>query len=243
MRDPNGDSGTAASAASGAAPGSGWTARDLAMLAAITASAAALRLWGIEQWSWSDAEATTWRALTQPFAAESGGFTATGESRHPLVYALVRWLLAAGVLPGYGEGWVRLPFAFAGTLAVPLAALFARRVAGRAVAVTAALVVAIHPAHVAASQTADPVVFAVTAALLAGALATLRPRWPWLLATGLAGLCAPSGWVVAPALAWIGRGEGIGARLPPRAVIAAAIALAAAALLARRGRTDKGVRA
>lgn len=228
MRDPNGDSGTAANVADDAVPGSAWTARDLLVLAAITAVAAALRLWGIEQWSWSDAEATTWRALTQPFADGAGGFTSSGESLHPLVYGLVRWLLSVGVLPGYGEGWVRLPFAFAGTLAVPLVAVFARRLAGRAVAVAAALVVAIHPAHVAASQTADPVVFAATVALFAGALATLRARWPWLAATAVAGLCAPSGWLAAPLLAWIGRGAGV--RPSRRVALAVAVALAVLAL-------------
>jgi hypothetical protein len=84
---------------------------------------------------------------------------------------------------------------------VPLVALFARRVVGRAAGLFAALVVAVHPAHVAASQTADPVVVAVSAALLAGVLAGARWWWPAVLAVVFAGACHPVGWLLAPALA------------------------------------------
>ena len=49
-----------------------WSGRTLGMLAAITLVAAVLRLWGVRDWSFDGAEATTFRALQLPLGGEAG---------------------------------------------------------------------------------------------------------------------------------------------------------------------------
>ena len=90
---------------------------------------------------------------------------------------------------------MRLPFAFAGCLLPPLIALLARPIFGRGVAFLAALLVAVHPTQIAASQTAHPAVCAVT--LVVAAAVAARGGWRWVgwLLVLLAGACHPIGWL------------------------------------------------
>ncbi|MEZ6038793.1 MAG: hypothetical protein R3F29_15040 [Planctomycetota bacterium] len=189
----------AEAAAEPAADDARWASRDLWWLAAISAVAAAARLWHIELWSWSDREAETWRALTQPLGAADGGLAGSAEGFYPLLFLFERGLLSSGLLPSFGEGWLRLPYAFVGAVMVPCVAVLARRPFGRGAALLAAVALAVHPAHIAASQTADPAVAAVAVALLVGAVGQrLRSRWAWWMVV-VAGLCHPIGW-------WLGAG-------------------------------------
>ena len=185
-----------------------WTRAQVVALLAITLLATLLRLLRIEQWSWSEAEAVTWRAITLPLAG-ANGFFSTSESNTPAVYLGLRWLCESGWLPSYGEGWLRLPFAFAGALAVPVLALLGRPLVGLPAALAAAVLLALHPMHLAASQSTQPLVVAVTVQLLALAC-WLRPMR--VLAIALLVLAASSaelGFTAAVALASM--------RLPVRA--------------------------
>ncbi len=172
-----------------------WTGCDLALLAGVSLLAIALRLLLIEQWSFGVAEAATWKAVTSPAAGDVAAFFSTSEGRYPLVFLLMRGLFDAGVLPGSTEGWMRLPFAFAGCLLAPLVALYARPLLGRGVGLLAAVAVAVHPGLVEASQTAHPAVFAVAASLAAGVAAMRGWRWPAYALVALAGGCHPLGWL------------------------------------------------
>ena len=184
-----------------AAPVRRWTGVDLLTLASISVVAAALRLLFIEQWSFAPAEASTWRALTTPLVGEAASFSSSPEVAYPLVFLLLRELLDQGLLPSMTEGWLRLPFAFAGCVVAPLVALVARPLMGRPAAVLAAFAVAVHPACVVASQTAEPVVFAVGFALLAGVLSMRGWGWMSALAVLVAGGCHPLGWLAGFGLA------------------------------------------
>jgi hypothetical protein len=185
----------AADVASAAADGTAtapWTRAQVAALAVVTAGAVALRLFRIELWSWDAAEAETWRAVTRPWTGPDG-FWSSADALAPLPWLGLRALLAAGMPDG--EGWLRLPFAFAGVLAVPLLALAAQRPLGANGALLAAALLAVHPLHVAASQTAAPPVVAVTLVLGAAALAAaaaVRIAWVVLAA---AALTAPIAWI------------------------------------------------
>lgn len=172
----------------------GWTRAQVGALAAVTLLATALRLFRIEQWSWSSGEATAWRAITQPLAGPDGLF-ASREGWAPLGYLGVRWLCDLGVLPSHGEGWLRLPFGFAGVVAVPLLALVGRPLVGAGAALLAALLLAIHPLHVAVSQSMEPVGFALPLALLGLACVQQGARAAAVAAMALAGLCAGIGWI------------------------------------------------
>ncbi len=183
----------------GAASPAGWTRGQRALLLLITAVAIALRLFRIEQWSWSGAEAATFRAITLPLDGEHGYF-ADGASQSPLVHLAQRALLEH-VLPGVGEGWLRLPFAFCGVLAVPALAVLLARMVGPSAALLGAALFALHPTHIAASQSMAPLSCGLTAALLAG-LVPLRSRaltvLPFVVAIG----CDPTLlWTVVTALA------------------------------------------
>jgi len=172
-----------------------WNIADTLLLAALSLLALGLRLLAVEQWSFGVIEAETFRALTQPLSGGPDSFMASDQSSYPVVFWLLRWLLDVGALPGFTEGWIRLPFAFVGCLLVPSIALFARPVFGRGVAFLAALLVAVHPGHVAASQTANPVVFAMTIAVFAGVVRLSGMRWLSVLLCILAGACHPLGWL------------------------------------------------
>ena len=168
---------------------------DLCWFAGISLLGAALRLFAIEQWSFDAAEAVTYRAVTQPFVGGADGFVDSVQRYYPLGFSGLRYLLDVGVLPGFGEGWMRLPFAFFGCLLVPLLSLLARPMFGRGVAFLAAGLVAVHPGHINASQSADPVVCAVT--LMVAAAIARRGGWRavgWFLLV-CAGGCHPLGWL------------------------------------------------
>ncbi len=182
------------------AAGTIWRTRDLWLLLGITVVGAALRLFHVEQWSLSAAEAETWRSVTLPFDG-SAGFFASEASRYPLVFVTLRWLFEVGILPAQGEGWLRLPFVFVGMLVVPLFALVASRIVARTTALVAAALLAIHPWHTAMSQTAVAqgvaLFFALAAlAVVPGSMAAARSRWcSFLLFVILAGVCHPIGWL------------------------------------------------
>ncbi|MBL8752761.1 MAG: hypothetical protein JNK15_05625 [Planctomycetes bacterium] len=169
-------------------PAEGWPGTSRRWLLAITGVAIALRLFRIEAWSFDAGEAATYRAITLPLDGADGYF-ADPASLAPLVHLCLRWLVEH-VLPGNGEGWLRLPFAFAGVLAVPALAVLLRRLVGAPAALVAAGVLALHPLHVALSQSMSPVVVGVTAALLAG-LVPVRSRVLTLLPFVVAIGCAP----------------------------------------------------
>jgi hypothetical protein len=181
-------------------PGRGplWTRRALWLLLGICVLAAMVRLYHIERWAWSAAEADTWRLVTAPMGGPTG-FFANAESRFPVAYLGLRWLLTLGVLPAENELWLRLPFAFVGTITVPLLALLTAQIATVRTAIGAALLLALHPWHVAASQSAEPAVVVTFAALIVYGL-VLQRRW-WLagIAQVVAGLCHPFGWLALPA--------------------------------------------
>lgn len=177
-----------------------WPRPAIGALVVVTLLAAALRLWGIREWSWNDGEAATWRALQLPLAG-GNGFFAADESRAPLVHFALRWLVDLGLLPSLGEGALRLPFAFVGIVAVPLLAVCGRRFVGLWPALLAALLLACHPAHVAASQTAAATVtLSLLWILLPRAVAAGRPFATFGLCL-VAGFCDPVGWCAAPLLA------------------------------------------
>lgn len=161
-----------------------WPTRALAALCAVTMVAAVLRLWHLEDWSVSAVEAATWRSATTG-AVEAGPA--------PLAGLLLRAAFALGLLPEHGEGWLRLPFAFFGVLTVPLLAVVADVFVGRRVAILAAGLLALHPWHVEASQTASGAVVACFCFVLAAGFAALgtrlRSRLGLLLAL-LAAICA-----------------------------------------------------
>lgn len=196
-----------------------WTGRTLGALAAITLVAAVLRLWGVRDWSFDEAEAATFRLLQLPLGGEAG-FYAAPESRAPLLHLLLRALVDHGLLPSLGEGSLRLPFLFLGLLTVPVLGLVLRRWCGLGVALLAASVLAIHPLHVQASQTAaTPVVVPLMGLLAAAAFHGERPRW---FAGGalvlLAGLADPLGFALA-LTAWRRPGQGVVVRYVPWLVL------------------------
>lgn len=177
-----------------------WTGRAVLLLAAITAVAAAVRLFRVEIWSLNEVEAGTWRAITAPLGGERG-FGASPEGCQPLAYLVLRQLFESGLLGGGSEGWLRLPFVFCGAATVPLFALAMARHTGRAVALLAALLLAVQPWHVFVSQSADPRTPALL--LIVVAVIALRHDHPgarrrgWVhasLALLAAGLCHPLGW-------------------------------------------------
>ena len=199
-----------------------WSQHRLLLLLAISVVAAALRLWRVEQWSWNGDEARTFDLVAMA-GAGTRSLWSEPERWFPLLPLLLRQLFEFGWLPNCSEGWLRLPFAFAGALTVPLLALVGARTFGTAAALLAALLLAVHPWHVAASQCAAPAV--VVAAGVLAVLGCAERRW-WRWAVVLQLLVAavhPSGWFAAAAL-------GLGAlrpRLQPIAV-AAVTAIAAA---------------
>lgn len=185
----------------------GWRVGELWVLFGITMLGAALRLFRVEQWSMAAAEVATWQAVTMPLEGD-GGFFASAASQYPLVHLGLRWLLDTGLLGFDGQGWLRLPFVFFGTISVPLAALAASLMVGRRTALLAAGLLALHPWHIVQSQTAAPPVVALAFALLAMVAGLAAPRrWRWsrravcVVAAALACACDRSGLLVLPLLA------------------------------------------
>lgn len=180
-----------------------WTGKTVLLLVAITVVAAAVRLFRVEIWSLNEVEAGTWRAITAPLGGDRG-FCVSPEGCQPLAYLLLRQLFDFGLLGGGTEGWLRLPFVFCGAATVPLFALAMARHTGRAVALLAAAMLAVHPWHVCISQSADPRAPALL--LIVVAVIALRHDHPdarrrgWVhasLALLAAGLCHPLGWCCA----------------------------------------------
>ena len=216
-----------------------WTGTDLLLLAGVSLVAAALRLLMIEQWSFGVAEAATWKAVTSPAAADLGDFVATREGRYPLVFLLMRGLFDAGVLPGSTEGWMRLSFAFAGCLLMPLVALYARPLLGRGFGLLAAAAVAVHPTLVEASQTAHPAVFCAAVSLAAGVVAMRGWRGTSYVLVAVAGGCHPLGWLAAAGMVYATRSHV--PRLPAWAYVLAALAAAPLAAEVARGPAVAGL--
>lgn len=216
-----------------------WSSVDLLLLGALSLVAIAIRLASIEQWSFGAVEAIAFRAVSQPLDAQPGGLFGGAEAFHPVGYLSLRWLFEIGLLQHATEGWLRLPFAFVGAVTVPLLALYARPLVGLVPARLAAVVLVVHPAHIAASQTADPLVMAVPIALVAGVLARSgRSRlwsWPCLV---LAGACHPVGWLVGVGSMLVApdRGDAAASRWASgrrsRALVVAIATLSGAVLLA-----------
>ena len=167
------------------------------LIVAVTAVAAALRLWRFGEWSlWID-EAHTWRDATMQLAGENG-FLRTDRMFYPATFLLLRFLFGVGWL-GFDEASLRLPFVLLGIATVPLVALCGRRLVGPWAAVLGASLVAIDPWHLFWSQNArgygPMVLLTVVAANRAHVwLGTDRPRdlYAAVLAIGLGALCHPS---------------------------------------------------
>ncbi|MCR9245493.1 MAG: hypothetical protein NXI31_10705 [bacterium] len=181
---------------SAAAPGGPWSRWELLLVIGITLLAAGVRFFGVEVWSMSAAEAMTWRHAT----------VAATESWR-LSDLLVRVFWESGLLPSHGEGWLRLPFLFVATLAVPLLALVGEVLVPRRVALLAAGLLAVHPWHVEVCQLATGHGAALTVAMFALAtVAAVRRRHenddapdsePATVVerAGLAGLLVLAGWI------------------------------------------------
>ncbi len=176
---------------------------DLVVLAAITVLAAVLRLYRLGEWSlWVD-EAHTFRDVT----ATSEAFWQSGTSRYPLAYLMLRGLLAVGLLPTTGEGWLRLPFAFCGILSVPVIAVFGRTLVGRRAALLAALMLAVFPWHLYWSQNARGYSLVMLLAMLGafafhGGITHRSILWAVIgvVTVVLSGLTHPSGFELMAAL-------------------------------------------
>ncbi|MCK5943093.1 MAG: glycosyltransferase family 39 protein [Planctomycetes bacterium] len=155
------------SSSSDSPPGevTGFTGRQWLILAAATVVGAALRLWGLGEWSFWVDEGHTWRDATMPLDGEDG-FLATQRRFYPVPFLLLRLLLGLGLV-GYDEGSVRLPFVLIGIATVPVLALCGRRLVGAWPAVIAACLLAVNPWHVFWSQNARGYGLAMLACALA----------------------------------------------------------------------------
>ncbi len=167
-------------------PAAGLSRAFLFALLAITIVAAALRLWRLESFSLAPHEGAAWAR-----AVGLGVEGAAGPSS--FASAVLSFLLTTGLLPEHGEGWLRLPFAFVGIVSAPLVALLGVRWVPAPAALCAAAAVAIHPSHVAVSQSvsgAAPIAVIAAAGLVAATAAAPALRWSgraaWLLALVLA---------------------------------------------------------
>jgi hypothetical protein len=83
---------------------------------------------------------------------------------HPPLQYLAAWVAAGG---GTGEGWLRAPFAMAGTMSVVALACVGRQLLGASTGFVAALLLALSPFHVELSQLARPYAFLLLFSLLA----------------------------------------------------------------------------
>jgi hypothetical protein len=106
---------------------------------------------------------------------------------HPPLQYVTAWAMGA---TGAGEGWVRAPFALAGTGSVVLLAALGRHLLGGSTGLVAAALLALSPFHVELSQLARPYAFLFAlsiASFLALIRALERPSvGGWLLFSALA---------------------------------------------------------
>lgn len=130
-----------------------------------TVVGAALRLWGLGEWSFWVDEGHTWRDATMPLTGETG-FLATDRVLYGVPFLMLRLLLGLGVT-GYDEASVRLPFAIVGIVTVPVVAVCGRRLIGPWPAVVAALLFAANPWHIFWSQNARGYVLALLMSVVA----------------------------------------------------------------------------
>lgn len=159
-----------------------------AALAAVLLVGAYLRLTALARQSlWFDEIDVVVRAQ-RPFSQVLHTFVAAGENGPFYNVLLALWVRAFGI----SETAVRLPSALAGVLAIPLIYLLGRRLAGRAVGLLAAGLLAISPYHVWYSQEAKMYSIVVLLALassyaLVEALESNRRLWwaLYVLATSL----------------------------------------------------------
>jgi len=135
----------------------------IAALVLATLLAGVLRLLHLGEWSiWVD-EAHSFRDATVPWDGPDG-FRNSPRSNYPVSYLLLRWYLDfLGMMPR--EGWLRLPFAFVGTVTVPLLALVAKPIVGIRVGLFAAFLLAVNPWHLFWSQNIRSYVLVVFFAL------------------------------------------------------------------------------
>lgn len=129
-----------------------WTRLQLLVLLLTTLFAAALRLACLGDWAlWID-EAHTWRDATMPWSGPDS-FLESGRAEYPSTFVMVRVLLWLGLV-GADPWSLRIPFAIAGIVTVPLMALCGRRLVGAWPAIAAACLLAIDPWHLFWSQSA-----------------------------------------------------------------------------------------
>lgn len=128
----------------------------------VTVLAACVRFWNLGEWSlWID-EAHTWRDATMPLEA----FFTSDRAMYGLSFVGVRVLLALHWI-GTSEWWLRLPFALAGIVSVPVMALAGRRLVGAWPALLASALLALDPWHEYWSQNARSYVLAFAFVALA----------------------------------------------------------------------------
>jgi hypothetical protein len=217
--------------------GEPWSRREIWLLVALLCVGAALRLFRLEQWSlWVD-EAHTWRDATLPLYGDKG-FFAGYRSYYPLSFLGLRWLMDAGLLPSHGEGWLRLPFAFAGIVSVPLLGLVGNLFVGRCAALLATAFLAVHPWHVYWSQNARGYVLVVFCVLLAVGcywlgrrLLDWRLRAAGIAAAAVGGLCHPTGLLVLVVFVALPLADRLAAAGRRRALALGAVALTGLVLL------------
>lgn len=147
-----------------AAPLSPFRGAQWAILAAVTAIGAILRFWGLDTWAFWVDEAHTWRDATLP----DDIFWSCNRSLYPTSFLALRWMLDVADPASLNEGMLRLPFALAGIVSVPLLAWVGRQLVGNAAALFASLLLAINPWHIYWSQNARSYSFVFLFALIAG---------------------------------------------------------------------------
>ena len=220
--------------ASAAAP---FGAQHWRWLCAITALGAALRLWGLGEWSFWVDEGHTWRDATMPLTGPTG-FLESDRTLYGLPFLGLRLLLGLGLI-GYDEASVRLPFALLGVATIPAMAVCGRRLVGPWAAVAAAGVLAIHPWHIFWSQNARGYVVALLLLTLAvhrahvwSSSRTLRDLLTAALLLLAAVGCHPTvGMTTVGLLAYFALRRTFTGDARPRARLVAALGVAAALLV------------
>ncbi|MEQ1630935.1 MAG: glycosyltransferase family 39 protein [Planctomycetota bacterium] len=214
------------------APSAPFTARQWAFLALIAVLGTWLRLLRLDAWSFWVDEAHTWRDATLPAEV----FWDCNRSYYPTSYLLLRWLLDVADPNTLTEGMLRLPFAIAGAISVPVLALIGRPMVGRPSALLASLLLAINPWHIYWSQNARSYVLVFLFAMLTGGafwIGVHRKNAAMLvlsvLALGLGISCHPTaGLVSAPLVVYLF----VANRRPSKRAVVGACAAFAAGLAA-----------